>query len=135
MRHCRLGAVRWWTCLLGLAAGFAQSAAIASAAEIKLTAKDGVTVYGDVAEAAGPARGTLLLFHQAGSNRHEYDPMKPRLVALGFRVISIDQRSGGALFGEQNVVPNKSIWPVPGGGVDGEAAIARATALRPDTTK
>ena len=72
--------------------------AIASAARAEprsLQAADGVGVYADLARATRARRGTILLFHQAGTNRGEYEPIAPRLNAVGFDTLAIDQRSGG----------------------------------------
>jgi alpha-beta hydrolase superfamily lysophospholipase len=70
---------------------------------VSFRASDGGTVYGDVYPASGPAaKATLLLFHQAGSNRSEYATIAPRLSGLGYNVLAIDQRAGGNLWGHAN---------------------------------
>lgn len=75
----------------------------AHAAEpVSFAASDGGTVYGDVYRAGTPAKAAILLFHQAGSNRGEYVPIAPRLAALGYNVLAIDQRAGGPLWGRSN---------------------------------
>ena len=43
-----------------------------------------------------------MLFHQAGSNRWEYTPIAPRLVAAGFGALAIDARHGGEMWGHEN---------------------------------
>jgi len=73
-----------------------------AAEKVTLTASDGVKVYGDFYPAASKSNPYILLFHQAGSNRAEYVPIAPRLVALGFNCIAIDQRSGGSMWGQNN---------------------------------
>jgi dienelactone hydrolase len=76
------------------------SAASARAAEpVTLTAADGVKVFGTLWRAERPRPPVIVAFHQAGSSAAEYAPIAPRLVAAGFTVLAIDQRSGGALFG------------------------------------
>jgi dienelactone hydrolase len=76
--------------------GFAQS-------EITVTAPDGVTVYADLYAHEGTvARGAILLFHQAGSNAQEYATIAPRLAAMGFDAVAVDQRSGGQMFSGTN---------------------------------
>lgn len=82
-----------------LLAGFT---AMAQAAPVTFAAKDGVVVHGDWQAPKGPSRGTLLLFHMAGSNAGEYAPIAPRLVQAGFTTLAIDQRSGGTLWGQTN---------------------------------
>ena len=73
-----------------------------AAQSISFAAPDGGTVYGDVYQAGVPARAAILLFHQAGSNRGEYSTIAPRLAALGYNVLAIDQRAGGDLWGRRN---------------------------------
>jgi pimeloyl-ACP methyl ester carboxylesterase len=75
----------------------------ADAAETtSFSAADGSKVFGDVYRPEGPAKATILLFHQAGSNRAEYMPIAPKLAALGYNVLAIDQRAGGSLWGKSN---------------------------------
>src|SRR5690349_438334 len=71
--------------------------------DLQLLAHDGVTVYGDFFAATGDARGTILLFHQARSNRGEYATIAPDLVKAGFNVLAIDQRAGGAAWNRLNL--------------------------------
>lgn len=90
--------------VLGLSL-FLLSPALARAAApepVVFPAADGIIVHGDLYRPAGRPRGVILLFHQAGSNRTEYVPIAPRLAALGWIALAIDQRSGGNLFGGRN---------------------------------
>ena len=73
------------------------------AAEITVTAADGVTVYGDAfAHVGNRSRGTILLFHQASANAQEYATIAPQLAGMGFDVVAADQRAGGGLFSGVN---------------------------------
>src|SRR5277367_2426280 len=65
---------------------------------ITLQASDGVSISGLVYPAEHP-KAVVLLFHQAGSSKAEYDTIAPQLAAVGFTALAIDQRSGGSLFG------------------------------------
>ena len=89
-----------------LAASLALAAAgVAHAAggePVVLRAADGVTVYGEVWRAAGAKPPLIVAFHQAESSSAEYAPIAPRLVAAGFTVLAIDQRSGDGAFGGSN---------------------------------
>jgi alpha-beta hydrolase superfamily lysophospholipase len=71
--------------------------------DVELRAADGSSVYGRYygIESEPPA-AIILLFHQAGSNAAEYDSIAPRLQALGYAALAIDQRSGGRRFGRDN---------------------------------
>jgi dienelactone hydrolase len=45
----------------------------------------------------------IMLFHQAGANgRGEYKSITPKLLAKGYSVLQVDQRSGGGRFGNKN---------------------------------
>jgi alpha-beta hydrolase superfamily lysophospholipase len=79
----------------------------AAPSSLHFTAADGVTVFALSYAHAGRARGTILLFHQAGSNKSEYDFIAPRLAKAGFDAVAVDQRAGGNLFGKPNQTVNK----------------------------
>ena len=76
----------------------------ARAEEVRFVAADGVQVFAELKPVpAGKTAPMILLFHQAGSNgRGEYGPIIPRLNALGFNVLALDQRSGGSYYGSAN---------------------------------
>ncbi|WP_240953686.1 alpha/beta hydrolase [Sphingomonas sp. G-3-2-10] len=65
---------------------------------VQLKAADGVQVYGTYSEPAN-AHAVILLFHQAGSGQGEYATIVPRLNAEGYATLTLDQRSGGDMFG------------------------------------
>lgn len=70
---------------------------------VSFHADDGVEVFADLYHApAGEAGPLILLFHQAGSNAGEYAPIAPRLVALGYSCLAVDQRSGGRRWQRNN---------------------------------
>ena len=69
---------------------------------ISFAASDRVQVFADYYSAGSKAKPLILLFHQAGSNRGEYVTIGPRLAALGFNALAIDQRSGGNAWGRTN---------------------------------
>ena len=78
----------------------------AAAEPVTVTAADGVKVYGQYWPVPRKNAPLILAFHQAGSSHLEYAPLAPRLNRLGFNVLAIDQRSGGAEFGGQNRTVN-----------------------------
>jgi len=70
--------------------------------EISFLTTDSVLVYGNL-EGQEKEALTVILFHQARSNaRGEYGSIIPQLRGNGYNVLSIDQRSGGQLFGSYN---------------------------------
>ena len=85
---------------------FALAMGLATAARaetpLKLTAADGATVFASQYAPSGGAKATILLFHQAASNRGEYGDIAPTLAKAGYEVIAVDQRSGGDRFGRAN---------------------------------
>ena len=64
----------------------------------------GIKVRADLYESKSPSPTLVLLFHQAGWSRGEYREIAPKLVDLGYRVMAVDQRSGGAV----NRIPNET---------------------------
>ena len=69
---------------------------------VTLRAADGVDVFAAAYGLRDSKKPVILLFHQAGSSMSEYAPIAPRLVALGYRAVAIDQRSGGDLYPPAN---------------------------------
>ncbi len=68
-----------------------------------LKAADDVTIYYYERDAERP-KGLILLFHQAGSSKGEYDKIGDRLQAAGYSSLAIDQRAGGDMFGPNETV-------------------------------
>ncbi len=62
----------------------------------------GIQGRADVYESKTESGTLVLLFHQAGWSRGEYREIAPKLVEAGYRVMAVDQRSGGAVNGVQN---------------------------------
>lgn len=69
---------------------------------ITLTASDGVKVYAWESSTGDKSKPIILLFHQAGSNHAEYDPIVPELVRAGWNTLALDQRSGAERWGQPN---------------------------------
>ncbi|WP_299258045.1 alpha/beta fold hydrolase [uncultured Aquimarina sp.] len=70
---------------------------------IDFPSKDGLTITADMYEAKG-SNQFIILFHQAGWSRGEYLEIAPKLTALGYHCMAVDQRSGGAV----NEITNKT---------------------------
>lgn len=121
-------------CLLLIAAGMGlvPKPIGPTPAPVTLTTRDRVTVFADAYPAAIPNAPVLLLFHQAGSGKGEYAPLGPRLALLGYNALAIDQRSGGAMYGENQTLahigkPSPFLSVLP----DMEAALAWAKRVHP----
>jgi len=69
---------------------------------ITFNAKDGVTITADIYLTTKPNAPLILLFHQAMYSRGEYREIAPKLNALGFNCMAIDQRSGLAVNNVKN---------------------------------
>jgi len=70
---------------------------------IEYPSKDGLKITADYYKAKSNDT-FILLFHQAGWSRGEYKETAPKLNALGYTCLAVDQRSGG----EINNVVNKT---------------------------
>jgi pimeloyl-ACP methyl ester carboxylesterase len=62
----------------------------------------GITAHADLYEPKDKSATLILLFHQAGWSRGEYREIAPKLVDAGYRVLAVDQRSGGGVNGVAN---------------------------------
>jgi len=69
---------------------------------ITFSAIDSVEITADWYE-INPNAPTIILCHQAKYNRKEYRDIAPRLCALGFNCLAIDQRSGGKFLEIKNM--------------------------------
>ena len=91
---------------LGIAAIMMGRTAPASAQpgfdSVDFPTTDGIQARADIYETADPKATLILMFHQAGWSRGEYREIAPRLVTEGYRVMAVDQRSGGAVNGVKN---------------------------------
>ena len=63
---------------------------------------DQLTITGDLYWTGDAAKPFILLFHQADYSRGEYREIAPKLNALGYNCLAVDQRSGGAVNGVVN---------------------------------
>jgi dienelactone hydrolase len=84
-------------CGRGGAAGTATTGEV-----IEVRAEGGTNVHTELVRSKVGAKGVVLMFHQAGSNLHEYDPIAVRVASLGWDCLKVDQRSGGAMWGAKN---------------------------------
>jgi len=73
-------------------------------AQEKITFKssDGLEITADLYISNSVESPIIILFHQAGWSRGEYNEIAPKLNKLGFNCIAIDQRSGGKINGVIN---------------------------------
>ncbi len=62
----------------------------------------GIQGRADLYATKNESAALILLFHQAGWSRGEYGEIAPKLVKAGYRVMAIDQRSGGVVNGIRN---------------------------------
>lgn len=62
----------------------------------------GIRSHADIYDSAPASATWVVLFHQAGWSRGEYREIAPVLVKKGYRVMAVDQRSGGAVNGVTN---------------------------------
>ncbi len=71
--------------------------------EIKIPSSDKKFVFAELSPCEGGKDAPIvLMFHQAGSNRGEYQTITPKLVKEGYNCLAVDQRSGGTMWGRDN---------------------------------
>jgi dienelactone hydrolase len=89
--------------LLALALLAVAAPALAAApTPVTLAAADHVKVFATYYGTGDNSKPIVLLFHQAAGSGAEYASIAPKLNALGFNALAVDQRSGGHLFGRAN---------------------------------
>jgi len=71
---------------------------------ITFKAEDGVDITADLYMTHADTASFIILFHQANWSRGEYMEIAPKLNALGYNCMALDQRSGGSV----NGIPNKT---------------------------
>lgn len=76
---------------------------------IQFPAEDGVMITADVYQIETINAPYILLFHQAGYSRGAYREIAPKLNAMGFNCIAIDQRSGKSVLGIENETKKSAI--------------------------
>lgn len=106
-----------------------KAAVTAKASELTFLAKDGVTVFADFYKAE-PAKGIILLFHQAGSNAGEYATIAPVLVSQGYDALAVDQRNGGDMWNRKNRTAAKRSGDYLSAYADMEGAVQWAKAKK-----
>ena len=99
--------MRKWFWILATAALTLTGSAGSSSADDGFKSVDFPTTGGiqgraDVYETKNRSATLILLFHQAGWSRGEYREVAPKLVKAGYRVMAVDQRSGGGVNGVRN---------------------------------
>lgn len=91
------------TTLAVMLAGMASTALANPGVEsVDFPTEGGIQGRADVYVSKNESGTLVLLFHQAGWSRGEYREIAPKLVEAGYRVMAVDQRSGGAVNGVQN---------------------------------
>lgn len=70
---------------------------------IQFNSGDGIRVTADLYMTENSDAPFIILFHQAGYSRGEYREIAPRLNALGYNCMAVDQRSGKEVAGIQNL--------------------------------
>jgi len=69
---------------------------------IQFPSEDGLTITADLYMTHKSNAPFIILFHRAGWSRGEYREIAPKLSALGFNCLAVDQRSGGEINGVIN---------------------------------
>lgn len=73
----------------------ATDAQAGHAQEISFTASDGYQLKGTLWTSQSPAAPAIILVHQYGSNRHDFDSFVPSLLQQGYTVFTYDIRGFG----------------------------------------
>lgn len=70
---------------------------------VNFNSSDGLQITADLYVTNPETSPFIILFHQAGWSRGEYIDIAPKLNALGFNCMAVDQRSGGGINDIENI--------------------------------
>lgn len=82
--------------------GFAQPIDDFHGETISFKANDGLMITADLYMQHESSAPFIVLYHQAGYSRGEYRSIAPKLNAMGFNCMAVDQRSGDKVNGVMN---------------------------------
>lgn len=82
---------------------FSRFSAAAAKKTLTFYSTDSLLVTADLYAPNPQGAPFIILFHQAGWSRGEYVETAPKLNALGFNCLAVDQRSGGEINGVVNL--------------------------------
>lgn len=105
----------------------------ATTSTMTFPAADGLSVTADLYWTGDSEKPFIILFHQARYSRGEYLEIAPKLNALGYNCLAVDQRSGGEVNGVRNETAlaakaQKLATEYPDAYADLEAALSYVTA-------
>jgi len=76
---------------------------------ITFKSTDGLLITGDLYHSSDKDAPYIILYHQARYSRGEYLEIAPKLNAMGFNCLAVDQRSGDAVNGVNNETHKRAI--------------------------
>lgn len=76
---------------------------------IYFKSKDGIDIAANLYMAHEKDAPFIVLFHQAGWSRGEYNEIAPKLNSLGYNCMSVDLRSGGSVNDVKNITNQNAI--------------------------
>ncbi|MCV6604187.1 MAG: lysophospholipase [Porticoccaceae bacterium] len=86
---------------------FASHTSASEPKSVEFHAADGLQVNADLYMPHAAEAPFIVLFHQAGWSRGAYGEIAPKLNALGFNCMAVDQRSGKAVNGVANLTAQR----------------------------
>jgi alpha-beta hydrolase superfamily lysophospholipase len=94
---------------------------------VTFPSKDSVLVTANLWTPRPSTAPFIVLFHQAGWSRGEYDEIAPKLVAMGFNCMAVDARAGGGVNGVRNETARRAMAAGrPAGYLDAEQDLEAA---------
>lgn len=88
---------------------FAQSNETFEGETITFKSDDGLTITADLYLEHDTKAPFIILYHQAGYSRGEYRTIAPKLNAMGFNCMAVDQRSGDQVNGVINQTHREAV--------------------------
>lgn len=89
--------------LLAIYLGLTTNTVLRAVDLIKIKSKDGVEISADLYKIHPDTVPFIILFHQAGWSRGEYQETAPKFNSLGYNCLAVDLRSGKHVNGVDNI--------------------------------
>lgn len=87
---------------------FCSSPVLRSQETVEYPSNDGLIISADFYKTEG-SKNYIILFHQAGWSRGEYNEIAPWLVQIGFNCVAVDLRSGNEVNGVNNLTNKRAV--------------------------
>ena len=82
---------------------------VANAQTVNFDSEDGLEAAAELYMSHPKSAPFIVLFHQAGWSRGEYEEIAPKLNKMGYNCLAVDLRSGGEVNNVRNITKQNAV--------------------------